>query len=479
MFERVPGTRPNISESHSEISTQVPCCIALQEEGPCWQTCCPTANITAGGKCDPTVNATSLPGCGPQCDQQGYQTSVFSRVKGVAAAAGRRPPHCMLFANTIYDWPFDLAHAGGDSVDVLDIHGKPHMESCDPGIFPSFFYDYGKPGGRKAYLDIIERAVVNGSADGVYADCYGQYGLTCKGGGCKAKRNGKVQSINDVVTAAHVAAYEQGKNETLRLVASLVGPNGTVFSKMSSASGPKFGGPFQSSLMMIAPPNTPEEYLATVAEWRQNFRYLIMGSPNEYSHPSRADAPFCKTEAIALFLLAVEPGMSLLCNGWSSDYDHALGLPSGPSRIIFASRSVRASALKRHRLIPGHAIAAVRALKSGPVSHGWSKGALKSVPKRRILASQAPPRKTPPPAAGRGALHPAPSPHGATSPAARCLGQTTPTRHRRGQLLRALQHRHCRRSRRCRRATCSAASTTSRGRSWTSSTSPPHATMRR
>ena len=28
MFGRVPGTRPNISESHSEMSTRVPFCIA-------------------------------------------------------------------------------------------------------------------------------------------------------------------------------------------------------------------------------------------------------------------------------------------------------------------------------------------------------------------------------------------------------------------------------------------------------------------
>ena len=30
MFGRVPGTRPNISESHIEISTRVPFCIAGQ-----------------------------------------------------------------------------------------------------------------------------------------------------------------------------------------------------------------------------------------------------------------------------------------------------------------------------------------------------------------------------------------------------------------------------------------------------------------
>ena len=33
MFGRVPGTRPNIGESHSEISTRVPFCIAARRRG--------------------------------------------------------------------------------------------------------------------------------------------------------------------------------------------------------------------------------------------------------------------------------------------------------------------------------------------------------------------------------------------------------------------------------------------------------------
>ena len=37
MFGRVPGTRPNISESHSEISTRVPVCI---ESGRCQLCAC-------------------------------------------------------------------------------------------------------------------------------------------------------------------------------------------------------------------------------------------------------------------------------------------------------------------------------------------------------------------------------------------------------------------------------------------------------
>lgn len=50
-------------------------------------------------------------------------------------------------------------------------------------------------------------------------------------GQCTAKRNGKVQSLNDNVTAAQVVAYNNGKNETLWMAAKLVGPNGTLLAK--------------------------------------------------------------------------------------------------------------------------------------------------------------------------------------------------------------------------------------------------------
>ena len=60
--------------------------------------------------CDPTKNASLNPGCDPSCDQQGWQNKVFARVKAAAIAAGRRPPHCQLFHNSVYDWPFDMAY---------------------------------------------------------------------------------------------------------------------------------------------------------------------------------------------------------------------------------------------------------------------------------------------------------------------------------------------------------------------------------
>ena len=44
------------------------------------------------------------------------------------------------------------------------------MESCDPGIFPSYFWDFSRAAGQRAWLDIISTHIANGPADGVYDD---------------------------------------------------------------------------------------------------------------------------------------------------------------------------------------------------------------------------------------------------------------------------------------------------------------------
>lgn len=74
------------------------------------------------------------------------------------------------------------------------------------------------------------------------------------------------------------ADYEAGKNATLRLVASMVGPNGTVFSKLSTSSGPKFGGPFASSLMMVKSSPNPTAYLVSKITIPQEFKRKFEGT---------------------------------------------------------------------------------------------------------------------------------------------------------------------------------------------------------
>jgi hypothetical protein len=45
----------------------------------------------------------------------------------------------------------------------------------------------------------------------------------------------------------------------------------------------------------------------------------------------------CGESGIALFLMAVEPGCVLMCNGWAEEYSQPLGLPRGPATYDAAS----------------------------------------------------------------------------------------------------------------------------------------------
>ena len=102
---------------------------------------------------------------------------------------------------------------GAQNIDVLNIHGTPHAEQSDPGIYPSFFLDHGRTAGQAAFLDIFRKYIQGGdTADGMYLDCFDQIPLSCKGGTCKAIRN-KNGNNASIVSWTSVTNYIAGKKE--------------------------------------------------------------------------------------------------------------------------------------------------------------------------------------------------------------------------------------------------------------------------
>ena len=158
--------------AESARAADTACCGAQQDgnlaDGHCWELCCPSKNWDPIGRCQNqrtvALNATLNKGCDPSCDQHGKQDINFQRIKATARSAGRPEPHAMLYMNSVYDWPFDAAHA--KHADVLDINGHPHAEQCDPGIYPSFFLDHGRQAGQEAFQAIFQKYIVDGAADG-------------------------------------------------------------------------------------------------------------------------------------------------------------------------------------------------------------------------------------------------------------------------------------------------------------------------
>jgi hypothetical protein len=178
------GANWNRSDANVDVLARMQMVILMQEDGSCWAKCCPN-RFKSGSQCGWTTSdapATSLPGCDATCSQHDAQSHTFERIQSSAHRQGLRAPHSVLYVNSVYLWPFDAASARGDDLRVLDVHGAPHMETCarrlpidqagpaagracvtpspcvraacpcvsagDPGIYPSYFWDFSRSAGR-------------------------------------------------------------------------------------------------------------------------------------------------------------------------------------------------------------------------------------------------------------------------------------------------------------------------------------------
>jgi hypothetical protein len=346
------GANWNRSQVNLEMLSKQRIVVLMQEDGGCWLKCCPDVVTHGIGACqdhttiDRPYNASLNLGCNPTCDQHGKQTAVFHKVKDVAKTAGREAPHCMLYMNAVYDWPFDAAHAAGaEATDVLDVNGKPHAEVSDPGIYPSYLLDYGREVGRKAFADSVTRYVVKGAADGVFLDNFAEVPMRCdrRSGACTASRNQWASKANvpSNVTAEQVEAYTVGKNKSLSAAGSIIKSTNGAFAAFTYGNSPNAHGANMAWINMHpAQGGNASVLIDFVKETLQNGYHYLGINWHRFRFPTTLDTTdpdmvksVCSEYQIATFLLAWEVGCFLICNGWSDDFDRPVGAPVGPAAI--------------------------------------------------------------------------------------------------------------------------------------------------
>jgi len=320
--------------------------ILMQMDGTCWKRCCPaSAGAGAGaaaaalaGFCNASADATLNPGCDAACDQEGQQRAEFARIRAAALARGAAPPHLMLYVNAVYLWPFDAA--ANLSNELVDVNGRPHEESNDPGLYPSYFWSFDKPAAAAAWVDNIRRALepAGTAADGVYVDCYADIPFKCDppdNATCIAKRNGRVQSVNEVVTAGVVQSWAAGKALAVAAGAALTG-DGAYYAKEEPTNAPPPHGGTMTWLHLDTKgahggADGPSGLIAQVQAALVPFKYVVIG----IDWNNQADNPgfqsLCTETAVALFLLAAEPGAFCLCQGYDERFALPLGAPLAPA----------------------------------------------------------------------------------------------------------------------------------------------------
>ena len=274
-------------------------------EGPCWNEC--------------LANVTKKIACQPSCNEEAVQMATLAAVKKLNPSVPG-----IFYLNTILDFPFLRLHQTLVEADALvrNVDGSVCQLINDNGMTNITVYDYSKPIGRKIWLDEVERLVETGTVDGFYGDTMQVYATENNQTGlwelCKTGHHTCCE-----MNESTAALYNEGKNATMEAAYKFLGPK-AVFFKISDVLAGAHKYP------------TPELMNATIAgrttsglDHRGPYIHISHGD-QKTTHDPHDIAAGCSNDDIALFMLAVQPGAFLGCNGWDPAFAKPLGTPTGP-----------------------------------------------------------------------------------------------------------------------------------------------------
>ena len=274
-------------------------------EGACWNEC--LANVSK-----------QLP-CESSCDEEAVQMATLAAVKKVNPSVPG-----IFYLNTILDFPFLRLHQKLVDADALvrNVDGSVCQLTNDNGMTNITVYDYSKPIGQKIWLDEVQQLVETGTVDGFYGDTMQVYAEENTQTGlwelCKASHHTCCE-----MNESTARLYNAGKNKTMEAAYRFLGPK-AVFFKISDVLSGAHNSP------------TPQQMNATIAgrttsglDHRGPYIHISHGD-QKTTHDPNDVASDCSNDDIALFMLAVQPGAFLGCNGWDPNFAKPLGTPLGP-----------------------------------------------------------------------------------------------------------------------------------------------------
>ena len=278
------------------------CVVVEKWEGSCWTEC--LKNTSKGAQCEPS------------CREEDAQVATLRAAKALnPAVAG------VFYLNTILDFHFLDLHRQYADADALirNVDGTLCSLINDNGMKNTSAFDFSKPVGQQLWLDAVKRLVATGFVDGFYGDTMQVYAEPNSKTGnwelCK-KSHGTCCEMN----ASTGALYNAGKNATMQAAYDFLGSDAVFFKLTNVLAG---GG------------STPGSVNETIQKQLRLMPYVHINHGDQKTNHDPADvSSTCSSDEVAAFMLAVEPGAFLGCNGWDPDnFGKPLGDPSGPAQV--------------------------------------------------------------------------------------------------------------------------------------------------
>eukprot|EP00937_MAST-01D_sp_MAST-1D-sp2_P003718 g3718.t1 len=280
-------------------------------EGPCWNECLENSS-----------QAPPLP-CSPACDEAQYQLATIAAIKALNPAVA-----CAFYLNALYAFPYYSMVADFDRNGWLlrDVRGALVRMENDNGMKHVPVWDWSQAAAVDAYLSFHRALAARGNVSGTFPDKPNVYAFEARNGSWWVCENPggppRGHAWDDAcgeVTAATAAAWNAGKDALLDGLLQIYGPRGALGCTSSGrAQAPwpvSFAGKAVLSRAFSDPALAHAQMVAELAN--HSYVYAMMGDSG-----TTAMACGCRPVDVVVWLLVLERGAILGCNGRSASTKH-------------------------------------------------------------------------------------------------------------------------------------------------------------
>ena len=331
-------------------------------EGPCWSECLENSS-----------HAPPLP-CSPACDEAQYQVATIAAIKA------RNPSvSCAFYLNALYAFPYyamvaDFKRSGWL---LRDVRGALVGMENDNGMKHVPVWDWSQGAAVDAFLSFHRALAARANVSGTFPDKPDVYAFEARNGSWWVCENPggppRGHAWDDAcgeVTAASAAAWNAGKDAVLDGLLRIYGEGGalgcTSSGRAMAAPWPvSFAGRSVLGRAFSDPAGAHAQMVSALGN--HTYVYAMMGDTGTTSM-----ACGCRPVDVVVWLLVLERGAILGCNGRSAStkhpvppvewWDSKLGDPAAPPQLepdglwtrTFASGTVvRYSTATRNGTIEG------------------------------------------------------------------------------------------------------------------------------
>ena len=301
------------AQANIEILAKMRVVVIEKWEGPCWYDC--YNNLTQD---------SPVP-CQPSCGAENYQLKTIKQVKKVNPNVTT-----VFYLDALYDFGMLELHEKflKAKADMIDVSGKPvTINNNDNGMPNVNIFDFGQQIARDLWITFVKTLKESSVVDGLFPNKSPVLAHWNETGSfwqiCDMDVGQNTWNVSCGVISEQTAKdYNIGKQMILEKLYETFAPNGFLF----------YSNLTKKILLQLNEIDSPLKFAKKLQAGVSDHLYVYVQT-GDFIDGGCTDfvKSTCSEYQVAMFLLAVEEGAILGCNGWDEQFSKPLGVPLGPA----------------------------------------------------------------------------------------------------------------------------------------------------